>query len=397
MRGGLVHVVALAQDLVRRRGGRDDRGGERVTRVLLDARRESQQLRGLHAVRAHDGDDLRGASCEGAGLVERGGPDPRETFERATVLDDDPVLGGAGHAGHEGDRRRDEQRARRRDNQHLGEPDALAGDRPRDPGDHERHEGERHRNPVGEPHERRLGLRGLPDQRDDRLVLGVGRRGRRPDTHPRGAVDGAGHQRVVAHVLDRHRLPGERRLVEGRSIGQQHAVDGDDLTRLDHQLVADRDRVDVDVLDGAVLGDPVRDARGTLEQGAQLTTRTARRIVLQGSTTGQHEDDDDGRPVLPDDHGRDDRRDGQDVDPPGPVPDVVDHAARLNGGDHEGVHAQQPPGHVGEPGDGDDPAEEPDQERRGDQRVGARGSTDAVHGVRFTASDAGAASKERLY
>src|SRR5262249_13769283 len=79
-----------------------DRPGERVRRALRRRGREREDL-----VAALDGDDLRAAARERAGLVEDDGGRARERLEHGHLLDEDPAP--------EPDRARDEERRRRRE------------------------------------------------------------------------------------------------------------------------------------------------------------------------------------------------------------------------------------------------------------------------------------------
>ncbi len=102
-----------------------------------------------------DVDEVGPALGEGAGLVERGRAHAGELLDDGAALDDDAGLRGARESAEERDGRRDQQRARGRQHEHLGEPRRVARDRPRGAGEDERDGGERDGEPVGEPHDGR--------------------------------------------------------------------------------------------------------------------------------------------------------------------------------------------------------------------------------------------------
>src|SRR5690606_23459005 len=81
---GCRHLHALSPGRV------DDGRGERVARVLLHRRRETEQLRRAHTRTVHGG-DARLAVGQGAGLVEGDRAHPGQLLQRPAALDDDAV------------------------------------------------------------------------------------------------------------------------------------------------------------------------------------------------------------------------------------------------------------------------------------------------------------------
>jgi hypothetical protein len=103
----------------------DDRPRQAVREVLLQARREAQDLVGAHpalgAVVAQADDLLHPGLGVGqrSGLVEDDGVDAGERLQELAALDHDAVEGPLAHRAHDGDRRRELDRAGVVDHQHA--------------------------------------------------------------------------------------------------------------------------------------------------------------------------------------------------------------------------------------------------------------------------------------
>ncbi len=172
MAGVLANMAGGAEGEARVGGGTHERLAEHVRGHAVDRGGEREQLGGLViSIR----DDIANVGCshrEGAGLVEQDGARLAERLDRSGALDDHAVAGGAREAGHERDRRREDQRARRGDRQR---PDGVAADRPREAsGDHRRGQ-EEPGVAVGHPHERRAVRLRLLDQADECRISALGR------------------------------------------------------------------------------------------------------------------------------------------------------------------------------------------------------------------------------
>jgi hypothetical protein len=134
----------------------DDGAGEDVRRDLVERGGESQHLVGIHlVVRGDDVGQNRVPLGQRPGLVEQHHMPAGKSFEGAAALDNDTDVRGAGQAGHDRDRRREQQRAWRRDDEHGDGADRVTAQRPgrtrEDEGQGHEEDGE----PVGGPDERR--------------------------------------------------------------------------------------------------------------------------------------------------------------------------------------------------------------------------------------------------
>ena len=180
------------------------------------------------------------------------------------------------------------------------------------------------------------------------------------------AVEGMTCASCVARV--------EKKLnaVPGVSATVNLATESAHLT-LDEQ-VPDGDLVDRDVEHGPIAQHQVRGARSPREQRRELVPGAVLRVVLEGLAPREHEDDHEGRPVLTDGEGAEDRDEGQHVETPLAAAGVLHHAPPLlrghderEGGDEHprdgGARARQR--EEGEQGD------EPDGDGEGDRRVPA--------------------------
>ena len=129
----------------------------------FDAGGEAQHLVLDEAVRRNDGDDLRPAFGQRAGLVDHQRVDLLHAFERLGVADQHAGLRAAADADHDRHRRRKSERARAGDDQHADRGDDAVGNarlrserRPGDEGDHRHRDHGRHE-PARRPGRRAAG------------------------------------------------------------------------------------------------------------------------------------------------------------------------------------------------------------------------------------------------
>ena len=118
---------------------RENGARQRMFRVALQTRHEGQhfllvEARGDELLR-----QLRLAIRERPGLVENRGATLGDLFEHDGALDDDRPAGAKGNRADDGDGDRDQQRARRGDDQHRKETNRFSADRPGEDGDGQRH------------------------------------------------------------------------------------------------------------------------------------------------------------------------------------------------------------------------------------------------------------------
>ena len=221
-----------------------------------------------------------------------------ERLDRSGALDDHAVAGGAREAGHERDRRREDQRARRGDHNDRQRPDGVAADRPREAsGDHRRGEKEPGV-PVGHPHERRAVRLRLLDQAHERRISAL-RRG------PVGAnvKRGAGVRRPAQHRHSRPDRDGQRLAAQRARIDNSLGPDDGPVDRHDLSGSHDHDVARLDPGDGHLLelvaDTQLRDLRGALNQRRELTARARRRDVLERRAAGKHQTNDHPGELLP--------------------------------------------------------------------------------------------------
>src|SRR5439155_13217426 len=96
----------------------DDRGAQRVLRILLRRGRDTEQPFLGIAVKGRDLGDLGSAAGDGASLVEHDRVDRLRSLERLSVLDENPQLGAAARADQHRSRGRQSHSARARDDEH---------------------------------------------------------------------------------------------------------------------------------------------------------------------------------------------------------------------------------------------------------------------------------------
>ncbi len=153
----------------------DERARHRMTRGLVEGRREPQDLSLVEVDENPRGHEPGAAVGQGAGLVDDQDPDLGQRLQRASALDEDADLGRAREAGDQGDGHRQDQRARRGDDQHSERPHGVAGSEPSAAGKEQRQSEEGEPVAVRQPRHGRLpGLRRL-DEPDDAGIGAVGR------------------------------------------------------------------------------------------------------------------------------------------------------------------------------------------------------------------------------
>ena len=240
----------LGREVPLARGG-DDRLGERMLAAGLDRGGIAENLVFGEARRRLDAGELRLALGEGAGLVDDDGVDRGHALERLGVADEDAGLGAAAGRHHDRDRRGKAERAGAGDDEDADRGDERIGERRRradgEPddegenrdGDHRRHE--IRRDLVGEALDRRARALRLGDHGDDAGERRLGTGAVDAHVEAAGAVERAAGDAVVPALLDRQRLAGEERLVDGAPAFEHDAVDRDLVAGADAEDVADRD------------------------------------------------------------------------------------------------------------------------------------------------------------
>ena len=259
------------------------------------------------------GDD-RAAMGQRAGLVDGHQAHPARLLEVRAALDQDPSPGRPAEPGDDGDRGRDDERARTgEDEEHerpvepVAEAAEVEGDRERGgrdgDGEHDR------RVDGGEAIDEALrrgplGLRGL-DRVGDAIERAGAAGGGDPGVDRAVLDDRAGEDEVTRHLLDRDALAGDRCLVDGGRPGDDHAVERDPLPRPhdDHRADGDVGGGDLDHAVGRSQAGGLGDERGQGADGV-ASALEAPRLDQLGEPEQPH-DDRRLRP-LPDRHRADD-------------------------------------------------------------------------------------------
>ena len=216
-----------------------------------DARRPppAPQSSARGAVQRDDIDDFGHAARQRAGFVERHAADRAGPFEVRTAFDQHAFARGARQRGHDRHRRRNNQRARARDDQqHQRAIDPASQRRTegqrRNDGDRERQRDDRRRVDAREPLDeclrgRPLRLR-LLDEVDDARERRVPSQPRDPDVERAAAVDAAGKHFVARRLVDRQRFACDRRLVDRALPADHRAIDRNLFAGPDHDDSAGR-------------------------------------------------------------------------------------------------------------------------------------------------------------
>ena len=199
-----------------------------------------------------DGGEAGLALGERAGLVDHERVDLLQHLERLGVLDQDAGRGAAAGADHDRHRRGEPEGAGAGDDedrdgvdQGVGEarlrPEEAPDDEGED-GDHDDRRDEVGRDDVGQALDRGAGALGLADHAHDLGQQRLAADALGPHDEAAGAVDRPADDAAAWRLLDRNRLAGDHRLVDGARAFEDHAVDGHLLTGADAEPVA---RLDV--------------------------------------------------------------------------------------------------------------------------------------------------------
>src|SRR5947209_484396 len=130
----------------------------------------------------------------------------------------------------------------------------------------------------------------LLDEAYESGVGAVGRATRCPQLERITGVRRAAAHGVAAAVLGGQRLAGEGRLVDDRTLGLDHSVDRHDLAAAEEHYVPDREILDRDLVPTACRA-PMGDARGALEQLAELAPCSRRGDLLECVAAREHQRD----------------------------------------------------------------------------------------------------------
>ena len=297
-------VVDRGQCAALRRPGGHGRHGDGVSdgvlgRVLEGAGKRLDLGHGL-VCGGVDGSNAHPPGRDGAGLVEQDGVDPAGGLQDLGALDEDAELGAAPGTDQQGGRRGKSERTGAGDDQDChgcseGGGRGVSGQQPDRQGgqgqeDDDRDEDAGH--PVGQTLDLRLAVLGVLDEACHLSQLGVRADPGGPNQQPPAGVDGRADHGVAGADLDRHRLAGKHRGVDGGGTFGDDAVGGDLLAGANAEDVPDNELVDRDpdlgsvAQDGNVLGAHV-------QQGTQRSTGA---LLGRGfeEPSGQDEDGDHG-------------------------------------------------------------------------------------------------------
>ena len=234
--------------------GADDCPGERMLGSLLQRGRQREEIV-LAARERNHGGHLRASFGQRAGLVEGHRPDRRRLLEMRASLDEHPRGRRAAERRHDRHGRGDHERARAGEDQQreraVERRRERAAEQRRHEGDHNRETNDRRgvpaRKGVDPPLGRRLASLRLRDQLPDAVERGVARRRRRLNEEKALSVERAGVHVIARELVDRCRLAGNRRLIDGGRTLAQDAVDRDALARTHHHEIAEDDLCDGDL------------------------------------------------------------------------------------------------------------------------------------------------------
>ncbi len=310
----LSHTRGHVKREPRLRGGVHERVAEHMGGHSVDRGGEAQQLFRVRSLAGHEllagvgghdpvtlaGHDLPHlwrADRERAGLVEHHCAGLAERLDRAGALHDHACAGGSRDAADERDRRREDQRAGRRDHHDRQRPHRVAARRPRDPGEQEGRGQEEARVAVGHPHERSpLRLR-LLDQAHERRVGALGGRPLGPHLERPARVRGPAQHRHTLRDRNRQRLAAQCAGIDDGLAAEYRPVDRDDLPCADHDDIPRQDLLDGNLFQVTVAL-ALCDLRRALQQRGQLPPRARGGDVLECRAAREHDANDQPRQLF---------------------------------------------------------------------------------------------------
>ena len=234
--------------------------GKRMLAALLDGTRKTGKALLIHDVGAHDIGNHGFTRCDGSRLVEHDRFDIMGDLERLGRLHQDAAGSSATRSNHNGSWRGKAERAGAADHEHG---DGVRERRGHIGGEHHPYE-ERHNrddDDDGDEHagylvryllDGGLGGSGLVDKADDARKRSVGADAVSPHDEPPGLVQGSARDGIAGVFADRHALSGDDRLVHHAAPFDDDAVNGDALTGLDFEQVANADLLDRHLLNAAI-------------------------------------------------------------------------------------------------------------------------------------------------
>ena len=309
-----------------------------MTGSLVEGSRKADHLIGIGAFSQLPVGQRRLAPCQRARLVDHDRADGREHFERPAAFDKNAALGGAGDAGDDRNRHREDERAGGGDDHDRQPAYRVAGGEPRGPGYRQGREQEPDGEAIRQAHHRRLRPFGRFDHADDAGIGAFGR-GMRGDKVERGADIGAAAQDwSVASPLDRHRFPGQGQFVENGDAFADHAVDRRDFALADKDAVAGAELFDRH-LDQAAVEIAHRALGHALEQRRHLAARAPDGDALEELAAGIHQGNDDAGKLLAEKQRAGHREQRHDIEADLGPPEAGDDLDRETDNHHRGSGA----------------------------------------------------------
>ena len=252
------------------------------------------------------------AGGERSCLVEDDHGCATENLERRASLHDDAATGSSCQPRHEGDRRREDQRARCRHDQDGECRDWRVREDPAERCDPEGDRKEHDRGAIGQARRARTVRLGVLDEPHDPRVRRSCRRTERTDLDRLSGDGRPAADLLVEAAPDGQRLAGQCRLVEYSLAADEGAIHRHDLTGEDQELVAGRDVVGGNIDESTVLP-PMCNGRCPPREGRQLAPRTSEGMCVEQLAARQHQRNHEPRRELAEDQRSDHREQRDDV------------------------------------------------------------------------------------
>ncbi len=322
-------------------------------RGLLQRAGEPQHLVGALARCGLDRGQPGAADSECPGLIEHHGVGACQRLQRTAALDQNAAAGRLRDAGDERDRRRENERAGRRGNQHGKAAHRIAGEEPRGARDNQRDRQQQQRITIGQANERRLrGLRRARHAHDAGIgALACQRRGVQLKTL--AGIDGSAVHGFAGLAQHRQGLTGQHRLVDRGRAADDDAVDRDHFAGAHQHGVANCNGVDRHVVDSVVAA-AMRDARCAINQRGEVALGAGDRKILQNVAAGIHHRDHDAGEIFAEHEACRHRHEGNGIDAGAASEEIADHRDEEPERNRRSPRGPDPAGEIGaaaRPGD----------------------------------------------
>ena len=280
---------------------------------LLQGRCKAQDLLGSSVWLTLNGNEARIAPRQGTGLVEKQDVGLSEPLQRTASFHQHPSARAAGHAGNDRHRHRQNQWARRCDDQYRQQPNRVAGKKPGRACHGQRQRYEQQGITVRQPGDRATRCLCRGNQPDNPGKRAIGSTGARHHVKRRTGIDRPTAHGVAGQPPSGQTLSGQGGLVQ-LCRAAQGTVNRYHFTAAHQQSVARHHLIKADLPQLTVFI-AVSQAWGSVQQCRHFTASLRLGVIFQGPPAGHHQANDRCREDFVQRQRQADRQQGQHINP----------------------------------------------------------------------------------